>query len=227
MTMAAASASPDAPGRGDSPDNCFYPDRMTLGPDGMLHLAGVFRYNSSTPRRARSGYQTNHRYVYLRSPDGGTTWQRSDGSPIDLPVVEAAWFQSLGASHVPGNRRGHPRGLQHHEQSGMTTDSAGRPIIANWWAAMPSAATTPANTTSSSTTAPPGSGAPSPHATSTTRPPSIRTGALNSSRMGRPVVLTDADDRIIVVYNDNRFPGITVVFSEPLAQDPDRNTGPG
>jgi BNR repeat-containing family member len=31
-------------GLGDSPNNCFYPDRITLGPDGMLHLAGVFRY---------------------------------------------------------------------------------------------------------------------------------------------------------------------------------------
>lgn len=45
---------------------------------------------------------------------------------------------------------------------------------------------------------------------------------LASSYMRRPMVLTDSDERIIVIYNDNRFPGITVVFSEPLAQDPTR-----
>jgi hypothetical protein len=210
-------------GRGDTPDNCFYPDRMTLGPDGMLHLAGVFRYSGGgvgDSVAGEIGYQTNHRYVYLRSPDGGTTWQRSDGSPIDLPVVEAAWFQSLGADHVPEIVEDLPEGYSIMNMSGMTTDSAGRPIIANWFAAdagsgdhtrqyhiyFHNGSTWQRRTVSARDI----------------DDPATKTLDLNASKMTRPIVLTDADDRIIVVYNDNRFDGITVVFSLPLAQDPDR-----
>lgn len=209
-------------GRGDSPDNCFYPDRMTLGPDGMLHLAGVFRYNGDS-LAGESGYQTNHRYVYLRSPDGGATWQRSDGSSIDLPVVEASWFQNLGASHVPEIVEDIPEGHSNMNEAGMTTDSAGRPIIANWWAVnalsgdhtrqyqifFHDGTTWHRRTVSARDIDNPAT--------------KYSEGALSSSRMGRPVVLTDIDDRIIVIYNDNRFEGITVVFSLPLAQDPGRN----
>ena len=50
-------------GNGDSPSNCFYPDRMTLGPNGMLHLAGVFRNSAAS-------FQTNHRYVYPKKENG-------------------------------------------------------------------------------------------------------------------------------------------------------------
>jgi hypothetical protein len=208
-------------GRGASPDNCFYPDRLTLGPDGMLHLAGVFRYNADSPAR-ESGYQTNHRYVYLRSPDGGGTWQRSDGSAIAVPVVEAAWFQNRGAAHVPEIVKDLAEGHSIMNESGMTTDSAGRPIIANWWADNAAAGdhtrqyhiffhdggawhqrTISARALDNPAT-------------------KYAESQLGSSYMGRPVVLTDAQDRIIVIYNDNRFAGITVVFSLPLAHDPAR-----
>ena len=208
-------------GRGASPDNCFYPDRLTLGPDGMLHLAGVFRYNADSPA-GEVGYQTNHRYVYLRSPDNGLTWQRSDGSAIALPVVEAAWFQNRGAAHVPEIVEDIPEGSSLINESGMTTDSAGRPIIASWWA----------------TGALTGNHARQYHIffhngsawqRRTVSARAIDNPAtkyaetqLQDSKMGRPVVLTDASDRIFVIYNDNRFAGITVVFSQPLAKDPGR-----
>jgi hypothetical protein len=209
-------------GRGHVPDNCFYPDRLTLGPDGMLHMAGVFRYNSDSPA-GQSGYQTNHRYVYLRSPDGGTTWQRSDGSPVKVPVVEDASFKNLGAGHVPEIVKDLAEGHSIMNESGMTTDRSGRPIIANWWADQAAA----------------GNhtrqyhiffhdGAAWQQRTVSARDidnPATRysEAQLGASRLGRPVVLTDAADRIIVLYNDNRFHGITVVFSEPRAQDPGRN----
>ncbi len=208
-------------GRGASPDNCFYPDRMTLGPDGVLHLAGVFRYNSDSPA-GEIGYQTNHRYVYMRSPDKGASWQRSDGTPIDLPVVEAAWFQNLGASHVPEIINDLPEGYSIMNESGMTTDSAGRPVIANWWA---DGAGTNDHTRQYHIMYRDDTGwhQRTLSARDIDNPATKYSEAqLNISRMGRPVVLTDAQDRIIVVYNDNRFAGITVVFSLPSALDPDR-----
>jgi len=208
-------------GRGASPDNCFYPDRMTLGPDGMLHLAGVFRYNSDSPA-GEIGYQTNHRYVYMRSSDGGLNWQRSDGSAIDLPAVEAAWFQNLGAGHVPEIIYDLPEGYSIMNESGMTTDSAGRPIIANWWA---DGAGTNDHTRQYHIMYLDDTGwhRRKLSARDIDNPATKYSEAqLGASRMGRPVVLTDAQDRIIVVYNDNRFHGITAVFSLPLAMDPER-----
>jgi hypothetical protein len=209
-------------GRGHIPDNCFYPDRLTLGPDGMVHLAGVFRYNSDSPA-GQSGYQTNHRYVYLRSPDGGTSWQRSNGTAISVPVVENASFKNLGANHVPEIVKDLAEGHSIMNESGMTTDSTGRPIIANWWADDAAAGdhtrqyhiffhdgsawhqrTVSARNIDSPATR-------------------YSEAQLGTSWVGRPVVLTAAQDRILVLYNDNRFNGITVVFSEPLAQDPGRN----
>ena len=208
-------------GRDQTPNNCFYPDRMTLGPDGMLHLSGVFRYNTGSPA-GESGFQTNHRYVYLRSPDGGTTWQRSDGSPIALPVVNNASFRNLGTNHVAEIVEDIPEGHSLMNQSGMTTDSAGRPIIANWWALDAASGdhtrqyhiffhdgTAWHRRTVSARDIDPAT--------------KIPENQLRNHRMGRPLVIADANDRIIVLYNDNRFDGITAVFSLPLAQDPERN----
>lgn len=209
-------------GLGHVPDNCFYPDRITLGPDGMIHLAGVFRYNGDSPA-GQSGYQTNHRYVYLRSPDGGTTWQRSNGSAISVPIVEDASFKNLGANHVPEIVKDLAEGHSIMNESGMTTDSAGRPIIANWWADQAATGNHTRQyhiffhngTTWQQRTV---------SARNIDNPATRYSEAqLGSSFMGRPIVLTDAADRIIVLYNDNRVDGITVVFSQPLAQDPNRN----
>lgn len=208
-------------GRGQSPNNCFYPDRLTLGPDGMLHLSGVFRYNASS-LAGETGYQTNHRYVYLRSPDRGDTWQRSDGSTIDLPVINNASFLNLGESHVPEIVEDLPEGHSIINEQGLTTDRQGRPIIATWFAANAQSGdhtrqyhiyfyngtTWQRRTLSARTLDNPAQ--------------KFAEAQLSSSRMGRPIVLTDAEDRIIVLYNDNRFDGITAVFSLPLAQDPDR-----
>ncbi|MCU0780521.1 MAG: BNR repeat-containing protein [Akkermansiaceae bacterium] len=51
-----------------------------------------------------------------------------------MPVVEDASFLNLGVNHVPEIIKDLPEGHSIMNESGMTTDSAGRPIIANWWA---------------------------------------------------------------------------------------------
>lgn len=220
-TNGSDAAQPFFKGTGYSITNCFYPDRLTLGPDGALHISGVFRYNSSS-QAGESGYQTNHRYVYMRSMDEGTTWQRSDGSTVSLPAINNAVFLGLGPAHVPEIVKDLPEGHSIMNESGMTTDSTGRPIIANWWAD---------NASSGDNTRQyhifflddTGWHQRTLSARDIDNPATkYSESQLGSSYMGRPVVLTDADDRIIVLYNDNRFDGITVVFSLPLAQDPDR-----
>jgi len=158
----------------------------------------------------------------MRSLDGGTTWRRSDGSVVSLPAVNNAVFLNLGAAHVPEIVKDLPEGHSIMNESGMTTDRAGRAIIANWWA--DNAATGDhtrqyhiffhdgtqwhQRTISSRAIDNPAT--------------QYAENQLGSSYMGRPVVLTDADDRVIVLYNDNRFDGITAVFSLPKAQDPNR-----
>jgi hypothetical protein len=52
----------------------------TLGPDGFFHLAWVWR---ETPDA-----ETNHDLSYARSRDL-VTWERSDGSPLPLPITLA------------------------------------------------------------------------------------------------------------------------------------------
>ncbi len=202
-------------GTGHSPSNCFYPDRFTLGPDGVLHVSGVFRESSSS-------LQTNHRYVYLRSPDEGLTWQRADGSPISLPAVNDASFLNLGPHHVPEIVEDIPQGYSLINQSGLTTDSAGRPVIANWWAAD---AATDDHTRQYHIFFHDGDAWQRRTVSARDIDPTTQTpnSEFRTRRMGRPVVLTDADDRIIVLYNDNRFDGQTAVFSLPLAQDPGRH----
>ena len=207
-------------GRGPHPNNCFYADRPTLGPDGVFHLAGVFRYNTHSPS-GHDGFQTNHRYVYLRSLDEGLTWQRMDGSPIALPAVESVGFAGHDATHLPEIVEDIPEGSSLMNQSGMTTDRTGSPIIANWWA---------------------DNAAGGDHTRQqyiffydgqawqkrvvTTRDPEldepIGDGVLKWILLARPVVITDADDRIIVIYTDYKNHGILISHSEPLAVDPER-----
>jgi BNR repeat-containing family member len=129
----------------------------------------------------------------------------------------------LGATHVPEIVKDLAEGHSIMNESGMTTDSTGRPIIANWWADNASTGNHTRqyhiffhNGTSWQQRTVSARNLDSPAT-------KYSESQLGSSQMGRPVVLTDADDRIIVLYNDNRFLGITAVFSEPLAQDPNRN----
>ena len=58
----------------------------TLGPDGFFHLAWVWR---DTPDA-----ETNHDLSYARSRDL-VRWERSDGSPLKLPITLARRRSSI------------------------------------------------------------------------------------------------------------------------------------
>lgn len=82
---------------------------------GTLHLSWVWRETWMV--------ETNHDLCYARSHDGGVTWERSDGSPYALPITmataELAW--------------GIPQKSELINQTSMTADPAGNPMIATYW----------------------------------------------------------------------------------------------
>jgi hypothetical protein len=53
--------------------------RPDFGPDGTIHLAWCWR--------SRFDANSNHDICYMRSRDGGKTWERGDGTPQSLPAT--------------------------------------------------------------------------------------------------------------------------------------------
>lgn len=66
---------------------------------------------------------TNHDICYARSKDGGETWEGNDGSNYALPITidnaAVAWPVSQNSELI--------------NQTSMTADDQGRPIIATYW----------------------------------------------------------------------------------------------
>lgn len=98
---------------GEGDRNAYW--QMYVDPAGTLHLSWVWRESWLV--------ETNHDLCYARSIDGGRTWQRSDGTPYVLPITaataETAW-------PVPQNS-------ELINQTSMTADASGRPLIATYW----------------------------------------------------------------------------------------------
>ncbi len=206
-------------GRGWTPNYNAYPNMPQLGGDGDdLILTWCWRYNADSPA-GEAGYQTNNNIAFGRSTDAGLTWQRQDGTPYVLPISRD------GESGNPATAAEHvvtiPEGSSLINQASMCLDSTGNPVVAIWWA--PEA---PANHRRQYMVA-------FRHANGTwqTRPVSNRTHNPVTTKysesavrdLGRPVVVTDDQGRIIVAYRDDAGGnGITLVHSLPLAADPDR-----
>lgn len=98
---------------GEKQRNAYW--QLCVAPDGTIHLSWVWRETWMV--------ETNHDLCYARSLDGGLTWQRSDGTPYSLPITaataETAW--SI------------PQKSELINQTSMTTDTQGRPMIATYW----------------------------------------------------------------------------------------------
>jgi hypothetical protein len=82
---------------------------------GTIHVSWVWRESWDVA--------TNHDLSYARSKDGGKSWENSKGHPYALPITletaELAW-------HIPQNS-------ELINQTSMTTDSRGNPVIATYW----------------------------------------------------------------------------------------------
>ena len=91
-----------------------YP-QMAVDAKGQVHVSWVWR---DSPDVA-----TNHDLCYARSPDGGRTWTKADGTPYELPITAATAEVAL---KIP----------ERHElinQTSMCADAGGRPIIATYF----------------------------------------------------------------------------------------------
>ena len=92
-----------------------YVNLLAVDARGGWHVSWVWR---DSPDVA-----SNHDVLYAHSPDQGRTWRTASGARYALPITartaETAW-------HVP-------RGSELINQTSMTVDRSGRPVIATYW----------------------------------------------------------------------------------------------
>lgn len=98
---------------GEDARNAYW--QIYVDADGTIHLSWVWRETWMV--------ETNHDLCYARSRDGGVTWQRSDGTPYQLPITESSAELAWGV----------PQGSELINQTSMSADSAGNPYIATYW----------------------------------------------------------------------------------------------
>jgi BNR repeat-containing family member len=192
--------------------NC-YPSLPCLDTNGNLFFIWVWRDNPA--------YQSNHDFSFARSTNGGLTWLRYDGTPYALPISAVG---ENGDTNTTADRvLTVPMNSSLINQAGMCLDQSGNPVVAAWWAPG-----TPTNNYRRqymiifrST-----NGWAARQVSQRTMDPTNTMFSDSFVRdLGRPVVVTDKDDRIIVLYRDNQGSnGLTVAHSLPRAVDPDRLT---
>jgi hypothetical protein len=187
-----------------------YPNMPCLDAAGNFYLVWTWR---ETP-----AYQSNHDLNFAKSTDGGITWRRFDNTPYDLPISKSG--ESGDPNTVAEVIVPIPQNYSLINQAGMSLDAFNNPVVATWWA--------------------PGSGTnnyrrqymvafPDTNGLWQTRQISNRTNDPPGTMMldsavrdlGRPVVVCDQQDRLIVLYRDNfGSNGLTLAYSLPYALDP-------
>lgn len=206
-----AGQKPFVKGTGWTTDYNCYPNMPCLDVNGNLFFIWVWRDTSA--------YQSNHDFSYAKSTNGGQTWLRFNNVPYALPISASGENGDPNTAAERVLTLGQNNSLIN--QAGMCLDQSGQPVVASWWAPG-----TPTNNfrrqymvifrgtnswqvrqVSNRTIDPAGTGF----------------GDSSVRDLGRPVVVTDREDRIIVLYRDNQgFNGLTIVHSLPRAVDPDR-----
>lgn len=82
---------------------------------GTIHLSWVWRESPDVA--------SNHDLCYARSKDGGSTWERTDGTKYQLPVTAS---NAEYAKRIPMNS-------ELINQTSMTATTDGFPVIATYW----------------------------------------------------------------------------------------------
>ena len=189
-----------------------YPNMPCLEAAGKFYMSWTWR---ETP-----AYQSNHDLEYAKSFDGGVTWRRFDGSTYDLPISksgESGDTNSVAQMIVPI-----PQNYSLINQAGMCLDASNNPVIATWWA--PGTITNNFRRQYMIVFPDANDVWQMQQISNRTNDPA---GTLEQDAvvrdLGRPVVVCDKQNRIIVLYRDNfGSNGLTVVSSLPYAMDPQR-----
>lgn len=92
-----------------------YMNTVAIDARGGWHVSWTWR---ETPDVA-----TNHDIAYAYSPDEGRTWRKSTGAEYTLPITAA----------TAEIARAVPQSSELINQTTMTVDAAGRPMIATYW----------------------------------------------------------------------------------------------
>jgi hypothetical protein len=189
-----------------------YNQMPCLDANGNLYLVWTWRW---TPE-----YESNHNLLFAKSTNGGVTWLRFGGKPYDLPISQSG--ESGDTNTIAEVIEDIPTNYSLINQAGMCLDASNNPVIATWWA--------------------PGSGSgndqrqymvvfPDTNGVWQTRQISYRTNDPTNvveeddvvRDLGRPVVVCDQQNRIIVLYRDNcGSNGLTIARTLPYALDPER-----
>jgi hypothetical protein len=92
-----------------------YPNQLAVDARGGWHVSWVWRQSPDVA--------SNHDVMYAYSPDEGRSWRTRSGAKYSLPITastaEIAWRV--------------PQGSELINQTSMTVDSAGHPLIATYW----------------------------------------------------------------------------------------------
>lgn len=189
-----------------------YPNMPCLDTNGNLYLGWTWR---QTP-----AYESNNNLLFAKSTNAGVSWNRFDGTPYDLPIsqgLESGDPNSVGQVIVPI-----PQNYSLINQAGMCLDASNNPVLATWWA--------PGSVTNNyrrqyMVVFPDANGVWQTRQISTRTNDPVNVMELDSTvrDLGRPVVVCDKQDRIIVLYRDNfGSNGLTVAYTLPYAMDPAR-----
>lgn len=98
---------------GEQQRNAYW--QLFVDASGTIHVSWVWRETWMV--------ETNHDLCYACSKDEGRTWQRSDGTPYQLPITAS---NAEYACHIPQQS-------ELINQTSMSTDAEGHPYIATYW----------------------------------------------------------------------------------------------
>ncbi|MDM8159874.1 BNR repeat-containing protein [Labilibaculum sp. K2S] len=98
---------------GEGQRNAYW--QACVDSQGDIHVSWVWRESPDVA--------SNHDLCYARSKDGGISWENSQGQTYSLPITATT---AEYASHIPQNS-------ELINQTSMTTDERGQPVIASYW----------------------------------------------------------------------------------------------
>ena len=207
-------------GRNFSPNWNSYLNRMVIDDNGRLHITWTNRYGGDSPAN-ESGYQTNNNMFYGYSDDFGDTWNRIDGTPYILSIVDPTAAGQVDAARIGDIAVAIPEGSSLINQTGMALDHNNFPMFGTWYA--PGAANGDHRRQYMLGFWDGSSWQTRQVSNRTIDPPEEKMNESVVRDLGRPAVLVDQDGRVLMVYRDNQDSnGITVAHTKPFAEDPER-----